>query len=46
MAIDAAHVVVKMRRTSVIAVLFAVGVAAEAALADFFCRSIPERENF
>src|SRR5262249_29706946 len=44
-AIDAAHIVLEVCRTSIITVLFAVGVAAEAALADFFCRYILESED-
>ena len=41
-AVDAAHVVLQVRRPSVIAVLLSVGVASQAALADFLGRGILE----
>ena len=45
-AVDAAYVVLQMRRARVVAVFLAVGVATQAALADLFRGGVLEREDF
>ena len=45
MAIDAAHVVLQVRRTRIVAVFFAVGVAPQAAGADIFCGGVLKGKN-
>ena len=46
MAVCTADVVLQVSRAAKIAVLFAVGMAREAALARLFCGGILEREDF